>query len=271
MKERGFTLVELSIVLIIIGLLVAGILVAQSMIRTTQINSLIRQLQQYDVAVSNFQLSYGCIPGDCRAMTPASNSDGLIESGATQDDNFTGEIAAFWNVLSMLGLVKDNIVYSTDATTGIRAGVNVPRVSLGRDTGVMVSCEWESAARAPGDEQDYPDWDGRYNYYHLFSTAGTTSDSILTATPGMDYSLPAIDALAVDTKMDNGNAITGNVRVAAAQERKAFYSGAPTYNETAGSGCVMNGDNTQYNIASTSAYPCALMIPLLSQVGQRDI
>lgn len=36
--KRGFTLVELSIVLVIIGLLVGGILAAQSMISTAKLN-----------------------------------------------------------------------------------------------------------------------------------------------------------------------------------------------------------------------------------------
>ena len=52
--KKGFTLVELSIVLVIIGLLIGGILVAQSMIHTAKIQNTVRLIQQMDTAVSNF-------------------------------------------------------------------------------------------------------------------------------------------------------------------------------------------------------------------------
>jgi prepilin-type N-terminal cleavage/methylation domain-containing protein len=268
MKKSGFTLVELSIVLVIIGLLASGILVAQSLINAAEISSFVRQMQQYDIAVSNFKTTYKCLSGDCRAF--GGDGDGLIEQAASgQDDAFTGEMAAFWNTLSALGMVKNKTIYSTNATSGIRAGMNVPSVEIGKNTGVIVACEWENSSRTPSDRQDYPDWDGRYNYYHLFSTAANTTNSLLAGVAGNDYSISATDALAVDKKMDDGNAIMGNVRVSSNYERLAFYNGSPTYNQTAGSGRVMPADHSQYNINSSSSYPCALTIPLLSQVGQK--
>ena len=50
MKKSGFTLVELSIVLVIIGLLIGGILVGQSLIESAKMNSFVRQVQQIDIA-----------------------------------------------------------------------------------------------------------------------------------------------------------------------------------------------------------------------------
>ena len=69
-KKKGFTLVELSIVLVIVGLLISGILVGQSMIATARLQSAIRQLQQYDAAVTNFQTQYNQLPGDSKLFTP---------------------------------------------------------------------------------------------------------------------------------------------------------------------------------------------------------
>ena len=62
--NKGFTLVELSIVLVIIGLLTGGILVAQSLIDTAKIQSQIKQVQQLDIAYYGFESRYRQIPGD---------------------------------------------------------------------------------------------------------------------------------------------------------------------------------------------------------------
>jgi prepilin-type N-terminal cleavage/methylation domain-containing protein len=62
--KQGFTLVELSIVLVIIGLLIGGILVAQSMIDTSKIEAQVRQIGQFDSAVANFVTKYNSLPGD---------------------------------------------------------------------------------------------------------------------------------------------------------------------------------------------------------------
>ncbi len=79
--KRGFTLVELSIVLVIIGLLIGGILVAQSMIQTVKIQRLTRDLLQYDVAVHNFLLNYKMYPGDSSLFSPPGNNNGIIDGG----------------------------------------------------------------------------------------------------------------------------------------------------------------------------------------------
>ena len=76
--KKGFTLVELAIVLVIIGLLIGGILVAQSMVSTTRIHSQVTQLQQLDTAIQNFQTKYNSLPGDNKYFTPVANNDGFI-------------------------------------------------------------------------------------------------------------------------------------------------------------------------------------------------
>jgi len=63
-KSNGFTLVELSIVLIIIGLLVGGILVGQSLIQSAKINRLVSDLRQCEIAVTQFYGKFKRYPGD---------------------------------------------------------------------------------------------------------------------------------------------------------------------------------------------------------------
>lgn len=76
--KNGFTLIELSIVLVIIGLLIGGILVAQSLIESAKINSLVRNLQQYEIGISSFKTKYKDKPGDSPHFTPPGNDDGNI-------------------------------------------------------------------------------------------------------------------------------------------------------------------------------------------------
>ena len=78
MLKKGFTLVELSIVLVIIGLLIGGLLVGQSMIRTAKMGAFIRQIGQFDIAVSNFRTKYGYLPGDSPYHTAAGDGDGFV-------------------------------------------------------------------------------------------------------------------------------------------------------------------------------------------------
>ncbi len=61
----GFTLIELSIVMVIIGLIIGGILVGRDLINSAASRAYISQLQTYNTAVNAFKLKYGCLPGDC--------------------------------------------------------------------------------------------------------------------------------------------------------------------------------------------------------------
>ena len=64
MKEKGFTLVELAIVLVIIGLLLAAVLRGSEMVRNARIKSLQNDLRGYFAAVYTFLDRMGRLPGD---------------------------------------------------------------------------------------------------------------------------------------------------------------------------------------------------------------
>lgn len=78
MFRKGFTLVELSVVLVIIGLIIGGILIAQSMIDTARGQRVINDLQKYEVAVKNFKSSYRFYPGDSPDFSIAGNGDNVL-------------------------------------------------------------------------------------------------------------------------------------------------------------------------------------------------
>src|SRR5579871_3923101 len=60
----GFTLIELSIVLVIIGLIVGGILTGRDLIDAAAQRAQIAQIEKYNTAVNTFRIKYGYLPGD---------------------------------------------------------------------------------------------------------------------------------------------------------------------------------------------------------------
>ena len=67
LKTRsGFTLIELSIVLVIIGLLVGGVLVGKDLIEAASLRKQGSQIQEIVASVNTFRLKYNCVPGDCQ-------------------------------------------------------------------------------------------------------------------------------------------------------------------------------------------------------------
>lgn len=62
--KLGFTLIELSIVLVIIGLLVGGVLVGRDLIHAAAIRSQISQIEKFKTATNTFRVKYNYLTGD---------------------------------------------------------------------------------------------------------------------------------------------------------------------------------------------------------------
>jgi prepilin-type N-terminal cleavage/methylation domain-containing protein len=62
--HSGFTLIELSIVLVIIGLLVGGVLVARDLIEAASVRKDMATVEKYNTAIITFKMKYNALPGD---------------------------------------------------------------------------------------------------------------------------------------------------------------------------------------------------------------
>ncbi len=73
-KSKGFTLIEIAIVLVIIGLLLGGVLKGQELITGARVRNLISQQDGIKAAFFGFQDRYRALPGDYAAAAPTSTA-----------------------------------------------------------------------------------------------------------------------------------------------------------------------------------------------------
>ena len=62
-NNKGFSLIELSIVLIIMGLLVAGVTGGASLIKSAQMRSVVNEFTNYRTAYNTYYAQFGKVPG----------------------------------------------------------------------------------------------------------------------------------------------------------------------------------------------------------------
>ena len=230
--KKGFTLVELSIVLVIIGLLISGLLVGQSMITASKIQSQIKQFQQFDVAVANFHTMYDSLPGDSTYF--GGDGDGIIEPAANNYDTWSGEIGSFWADLSTIGLKNESggtYTATFSASAFPFGGDNSPKALVGENSGVLAYGGSSQNLMGPS-----PPSVNQYVVANFTaSTASTNLDAVMN--------IPHNEILAVDVKMDDGVGNSGNV-VSSVEENENLEE-------------LINNDSEAYN---SGVYPNMMMI-----------
>jgi len=67
--QKGFTLIEIAIVLVIVGFLMIGVAKAQELIQGSRVRALIAQQSDIRTAFFGFHDRYRALPGDYRAAS----------------------------------------------------------------------------------------------------------------------------------------------------------------------------------------------------------
>ncbi len=126
-KNRGFTLIEIAIVLVIIGLLLGGVLKGQELINSAKVKSYATDFRNIRVMIYGYQDRFRALPGDdafvvthfpaaTKATTPAlaTVGDGVI-NGAWDTTLNTDESCLFWQHVRFADLAPGSTTVSCAA------------------------------------------------------------------------------------------------------------------------------------------------------------
>jgi prepilin-type N-terminal cleavage/methylation domain-containing protein len=193
-KKSAFSLIELSIVLIIIGLLIAGITGGASLIKSSELRSVIGEARGYAVAVNAFFTQYDALPGDFSTSISAGDVVGNQNARIEYATNSEGTEA--WRDLKTAGAI-DSILTITNANTAQAPSVNIPA----------------SKTKSNGWAFDSNNTDFK-NYVIITGAIAASADANNSLINGAFKSTGALlptDALSIDAKTDDGKPNTGKV------------------------------------------------------------
>ena len=207
----GFTLIELSVVLLIIGLIAGSILVGRDLIKIAQIRKAISQEEEMQTAMGAFKLKYGQLPGDCQQGSDIwpdavnGNANGFIEGGYNDFENpelNLYEAYNMWHHLMRAELVPYH--YVPVSSFPLPAGQNFALPLALENTYLTARADKVISVSLP------------YTNYFMISGVNLALAPLgflnyLLIYSGMDKraGLLPVDAKSIDTKIDDGKPFSG--------------------------------------------------------------
>ncbi len=143
-RQRGFTLVEIAVVLVIIGLLLGGVLKGQELINSAKVKSVVSDFRATSTYVFSYQDRFRAMPGDdpgvanrltgaLRASTGGSVGNGRIE-GNWNSTTPTDESVLFWQHVRLANLATGD--GRSPITEGVTLQDWLPRNAVGGRIGI---------------------------------------------------------------------------------------------------------------------------------------
>ncbi len=214
--QKGFTLLELAIVVTTIGLLVGGIVVIRDMIRSSEVQSVINGEDRYKKALQLFKEKYNYLPGDMPTATNFWGTDAgcpntgysageAVPKTATCNGDGNGRIDTFyeamraWQQLADAGFIQGS--YS-----GIQGNASAYSLAIGTDV---------PASKVPGCGWMIGYVPTTYIVQAPYSTTYQLGTYLALTSGGWDLHYPPCltpsESYGIDLKIDDGLAYSGNV------------------------------------------------------------
>lgn len=259
--KKAFTLIELSIVLVIIGLVAGGVLAGKDLVEAARVRAAVSQIERLNVAANIFKGKYNALAGDMTnpdqffsvgwnnvpITSLAGNGNGLLDWWPWHNAYtylYVSEREKHFALLETAGLISENYNFGEGAGyTGNCGDATIPASRLGGRIGVFSNAithtsTWDTVSTVTADAK---------NYYVLGIRMQWTDCNSMVSN-GM---LKPSQARALDLKMDDGNALTGRVRVTTGDGawNNVIYDADPAHmrwaTQTYGFGlCHLNDDGS---------------------------
>lgn len=249
-SRAGFTLIELSIVLVIIGLIVGGVLVGRDLIYAARIRSQVTQLSKFNVAVNTFYGKYGTVPGDLLQRDVIKfgftdytyaygDGNGIVNDNLLVDDttSWADEPVMFFSQLGDAKLTEA-YTYRYPNPGMLTNPRSIPALKLNEGAGMLpVTFRGKT-------------W--------MFLGVANIGTATLYLPSFCSPALKPIEARDLDAKIDDGIPGTGNV-LATGVPVTSLSGTSVTQLDTTAAQCVTDSSATAYNVSSSQLW-CSPLI-----------
>jgi len=195
-RNKGFTLIELTIVIVIIGVIGLSIIIGKNIVRSYKVKMVASEFNHYKTQLNLFRSKYDATPGDfsdgwnywntnCAPTANICNGNNDLNIDADEE-------LMFWRHMFLANLVHEE--YSGVLDGGkIISGKNIPLSKLGETSGHWIANDTV--------------FNKTHNFIIFGADEGNDTHYTGTLTPSEAYSL---DKKMDDGKPDNGQIFAGD-------------------------------------------------------------
>lgn len=266
--KTAFTLVELSVVVVIISIMLSTVLVSKTLIDSVKVNKIQEDARMLNISVQLFFDRYGCLPGDCMASqipdlvaaglnslcttaTPyvlcspgAPGCEGATPLGTGAIETATKRTCMMYEL--QFAAFINSVTPSYSTLTDSIAGKNIPYAKFSSLSAWDFRIGTQSPGPGPAVSYDFVSglntipveftwipqgsWGGRH--YFLLRDANTATgivyDMSNNFSSGPQPSISAKLAYMLDLKFDDGMPYTGNIMSGLNSSNDFIFASAST-------------------------------------------